>query len=81
MAYKRIIKMILTLHKVKSMMQITHVVTLAKSLALAAIIILLIETTTASIGGIVLFSAIFSMALAGFGSAVLVFHLLAKCSR
>lgn len=74
--------MILRIHTMKNMKQFTSLsFTVIKSLVLAAGFLWLIDSVTAPIGGIAIFSAIFAMGLAGFGAAVLVFHLLAKVSR
>ncbi|MFA6036519.1 MAG: hypothetical protein WC748_00185 [Legionellales bacterium] len=74
--------MTLNIQMIKSMKQFAAItLTGLKALVLAAACLWLVNIITAPIGGIVIFSAIFTVGLAGFGSAVLVFHLLAKLSR
>jgi hypothetical protein len=50
-------------------------------LGLAAAFLWLVHMVTAPIGGIVFFSAIFTVALAGFACAVVLFHMMARLSR
>jgi hypothetical protein len=70
------------MNKNKSMKQLAAIsFTVLKGLILIAAFLCLADITTAPIGGIIFFSAIFTVGLAGFGSAILVFHLLAKVSR
>jgi hypothetical protein len=65
----------------KSMKQLTAVASLGLYLIPAAAFLWLVDTVTAPVGGIVFFSAIFTVALAGFASAVVLFHLLARITR
>lgn len=48
---------------------------------LAAAFLWVVHIVTVPIGGIVFFSAIFTVALAGFSCAVVLFHVMAKLSR
>lgn len=74
--------MILQIEMMKNMKQFANIgLTVIKSLAVAVSFLWLVDIVTAPIGGILIFSAIFTVGLAGFGAAVLLFHLLAKVSR
>lgn len=74
--------MTLYIEMIRSMKQFAAITLMGlKTLVLAAGFLWLVDIITAPIGGIVIFSAIFTVGLAGFGAAILVFHLLAKFSR
>ncbi len=62
----------------KNMKQLTAVASLGLYLIPAAGFLWLIDFVTAPMGGIVFFSAVFTVALAGFASAVVLFHLLGR---
>lgn len=65
----------------KSMKHLAAVAWIGIYLIPAAGFLWLVHILTAPVGGIVFFSAIFTVALVGFSTAVLVFHLIAKLAH